>query len=295
MILNKLSHLQQRLIVGAVSCLIAIFFIVFSFAPYFQSAFTLATAGVISLALWEYYHIAAGKGFFPLSKVGIIATFAYVYATFLTTQCPAAEMLPPIILVVTLLTAFLYYFIKGSNPFENLAITVFGIAYLTVPLSYIVNINFFFGTDGVQDGRWWLLYLLLTTKATDIGAFFIGKKLGKHQLTPYISPKKTWEGAAGGLLCAISTSIFLFFLSKVFLSSNIFTITLWQSLWLSILISIIAQIGDLAESLLKRDVGVKDSNTMVPGLGGFLDMVDSVVFTAPILYFFLKMQMQGHS
>ena len=121
---------------------------------------------------------------------------------------------------------------------------------------------------------------------TDTGGFFIGKKFGKEKLAPYISPKKTWEGALGGFVAAIFSSIAVVFFASIF-DPEAFGLTLWQSIWLGAGIGICAQIGDLSESLLKRDGGIKDSN-QVPGLGGMLDIVDSLVFSAPLVYIFLK-------
>lgn len=284
---NKLNNLQQRLLMGSVGAILLLTLIYWSHAPFFRYLFVFFIAAVISSALWEYYHIAKSKVCQPLIKIGLIGSTTYVLATFLRTQYHQAIVLPEIIIGITLLASFAYYFIKGSDPFINLAITMFGILYLTIPLSYIIDINYF-ESSAVRDGRWCLLYLLFVTKMTDVGAFFIGKKFGQKQLSPYISPNKTWEGALGGLCAALSTSIIAYILIHLFTEPP-FVITVWQSIWLAVLISIVGQFGDLAESLLKRDVGVKDSSHL-PGLGGFLDMLDSLVFTSPLMYIFLSMQ-----
>lgn len=281
------NHLKQRLIAGFLGSAILLIVVFLSHLPIFKLLFTLLASGVISLALWEYYNIARTKGFQPLIKIGIVGTVCFVIATFLQSQFNA-KMLPEITLGITLIAAFIYYFIKGSDPFVNLSITGFGILYLTIPLSYLININYFASEPIVRDGRWCLFYLLLVTKITDTAAFFLGKKYGKLQLSPYISPKKTWEGALGGLLGAILTSMLLYVFFHLFFELVPLNITLFQSIWLGALISIAAQFGDLSESLLKRDVGVKDSSHL-PGLGGVLDIVDSLVFTSPLMYIFLKL------
>lgn len=287
--LNNLNNFQQRLIVSSIGIFSLLLALYWSYHPFFSPIFILLTAGVIGGALWEYYCIAQTKGFQPLAKIGLIASVTYIFAVFLRTQTLEALVLPQIVLGLTLMIAFVYYFIKGSNPLLNLAITFFGILYLTIPLSCLIEINYFKLDSLVLDGRFCLLYLLLITKMTDTGAFFVGKKFGHNKLSPYISPKKTWEGAIGGLCSAVVTSILLYIIFNLFFSPAPFNLSFWQSLWLAVVISITAQFGDLAESLLKRDVGVKDSSHL-PGLGGFLDIVDSLVFTSPLMYIFLQTQ-----
>jgi phosphatidate cytidylyltransferase len=125
------------------------------------------------------------------------------------------------------------------------------------------------------------------TKITDVGAYFVGRLWGKTKLSPTLSPKKTVEGAAAGFISAVIASILIHFAGRQFFNSH-FGLSFVESIWLGMLIGVFGQIGDLAESLLKRDAVVKDSNTL-PGLGGVLDMVDSLLFTAPIVYFFIRM------
>jgi phosphatidate cytidylyltransferase len=120
---------------------------------------------------------------------------------------------------------------------------------------------------------------------TDTGAYFTGKKFGKSKLAPHISPKKTIEGALGGMVFSLLTSLCFFFISDLFSLSM--QISFMESFVLGILVGVIGQIGDLIESLLKRDGGIKDSNQL-PGLGGILDVVDSLIFTTPLIYFFLR-------
>lgn len=286
---ERMNNLQQRLVVGSVSTACMLFAIYLSHTPAFSSIFVLLIAAIISLALWEYYHIAQLKQLQPLSKIGLIGTVAFTCSTFLSTQFEQAQLLPHIVFGLTLASGYLYYFIKGTDPLVNLAVTLFGFVYLTIPLSFLILINYFSANPTVVDGRWCLFYLLTVTKMTDTGGYFIGKRFGRTKLSPGISPKKTWEGAIGGLCTSILASVILYAIFNHFFQHSPFDITLWQSIWLGALISVTAQFGDLAESLLKRDTGVKDSSHL-PGLGGVLDIVDSVIFTAPLMYLFLKMQ-----
>ncbi|QLH36801.1 MAG: CDP-archaeol synthase [Parachlamydiaceae bacterium] len=182
---------------------------------------------------------------------------------------------------MSLLGSFLYFFKTGQEPLVNISLTIFALAYIAIPLSTWLNIAYFFPEGSAQEGRWWLFYLLAVTKLTDVGAYFIGSSFGQNKMTPYISPGKSWEGALGGLIFGVVTSIMFY----VFSSQIPLHLTLFQSLLLGFILSCLGQIGDLAESLIKRDAGVKNSSR-IPGLGGILDMLDSLIFTSPIVYIF---------
>jgi phosphatidate cytidylyltransferase len=287
--LSKMSHLQQRLIVGGVTAALTLLLIFLSSSPVFKLLFVACTAFVAGTALWEYYQIAIIKGLKPLTRMGIVSTVIYLLAVFCRTQIEAARALPEFVLIFIFLVFFVYYFVTPDpNPMVNLAITLFGFVYVTLTLAYLIRIDYFFSNDQMQDGRWWLIYLLVVTKMTDVGGYIIGRNFGSTPLAPRISPKKTREGAIGGMVFAIVSSLLFYAIINLF-DLQAMQLSLWQSLWLGALIGCIAQFGDLAESLLKRDAGVKDSSD-IPGLGGMLDVVDSLIFTTPLLYLFLKTQ-----
>ncbi|MCE2982899.1 MAG: phosphatidate cytidylyltransferase [Parachlamydia sp.] len=276
------SQLKQRLIGSVCGIVILVVAIYFSFVPLFFPFFVLLNAAVICMALLEYYDLAVKKGFKPLAFLALGTTTAYVISVSLSIRHSHLEMLPWFILLMSLLLFFLAFFNRQKDPVGNLAITLFGIVYITLPLTCGLMINYFFPSDAPVDGRYWLAYVLTVTKIADVGAYFCGKTLGKNKLLPHISPKKTVEGAMGGLTASLLASLLFYFLiwSPDFLS-------IWQSLWLGIVLSVLAQLGDLAESILKRDAGIKDSNRL-PGFGGLLDMTDSLVFTLPFMYLLLK-------
>jgi len=277
---------KQRLLVGGLGILSLAVSIYYSHTTLFKPIFILLTIGVISLALNEYYHLARNKGFIPSTISGIGISVAYSIALVSSFHDPAWQAFPSFVLLISLIILFLAFFKQQSSALGNLSITLFGVIYLALPISCALRINYYFPEDSLSDGRLWLAYVLLVSKITDIGAYFCGKIFGKAKLAPSISPKKTIEGAFGGLASALITSmIFPFFASN--LAS--FNMTFFQSMWIGIIISILAQLGDLSESLLKRDAGVNDSSHL-PGLGGMLDIVDSVIFTLPLMYLLLKMQ-----
>jgi phosphatidate cytidylyltransferase len=274
-----MSNFLQRLTWGGVLSALLFLVIYFSHHPLIQPLFVLFSGIFICGALWEYYSISRVNGSMPVAAIGIIGSICYIYIVYMATGNPALADWALITLGLILFSAFLSYFFAGMSPFSNLAVTMFGVMYLTIPLAFFIPINLIYG-------RIWMLYLLLVAKLTDVGAYLVGKQWGRHLMAPVISPKKTWEGALGGFLIGTLTSYGVHKIAGLY-GVDLFESSL-QSIWFGALMSIIAQIGDLSESLLKRDSGVKDSNRL-PGLGGMLDMVDSLVFTTPLLYFFLKL------
>ncbi len=275
------THFKQRLAASAVALTLLFIALHFAFVPWFQPIYVLLVAAVISTALWEFYQISRNKGVEPNAYLGIAATGFYAMAVYASLQSKVGEGWSFFVLGVTLALAFAWQLYQQRSPILNIAVTLLGVMYLTIPLSSIIHITYFF-PEGGQDGRIWLLYLLAVAKMADTGGYFFGKLFGKRPLAPIISPKKTWEGALGGVFTSILIS-FIFALVLANMSRPPIALTVTQSLWMALLISIMAQFGDLAESLIKRDANVKDSNAL-PGLGGALDVMDSLVFTTPLVY-----------
>jgi len=170
---------------------------------------------------------------------------------------------------------------KAKRPVENIAVTIFSIAYLAIPLSLI---NFLVFTD-LLNGHSYTPKLLIALFALiwiyDSGAYLVGVSIGKHRLFERISPKKSWEGAIGGTLTAIIASYFI--------SSFIPEIKLIHWIFISILIVVLSTFGDLTESMFKRYFGIKDSGHILPGHGGVLDRFDSLFFAVPVFVAYLKL------
>ena len=176
------SNLKNRLIVSGLGIIFLV--VVICLSPYgiYKFIFTAITAAIIGMALWELYHISSIKGYQPQRFIGLAITVLYLLALYINSIKPLHHALPEAILGLSLIASFLYYFVKGSNPFVNISITLFGIIYLTVPLSFLAGIDFFsFPFDPSQDGRWWLFYVLAVTKMTDTGAYILGKMYGKKK------------------------------------------------------------------------------------------------------------------
>ena len=176
-----------------------------------------------------------------------------------------------------------------KEAFTSWAWTIAGILYLGCLLSHFVALRGLETLSMPYAGRNLVFFAFFTTFASDTAAFFIGRALGKHHLAPHISPGKTWEGAIAGVFGAIIVSLF-FVLPKLFTVDNplyLRDFAYWQAILLGLLVSIFGQLGDLIESLLKRNMGVKDSSQLLPGHGGFLDRMDSVVFAGVVVYYYV--------
>jgi phosphatidate cytidylyltransferase len=167
-----------------------------------------------------------------------------------------------------------------------IATTLLGLMYVPWLLNFIQKINFFPDVEG----KFFLLYFILVTKFSDMGAYAIGSLIGRHKMIPRISPGKTWEGFAGAIV--VSTGASLAFV-HIF-GAHMFGMNTLHAAVLGILLSVTAVIGDLIESLFKREAGVKDSGHLFPGIGGILDLLDSLLFNAPIMYLYLRHILTHH-
>ncbi len=183
------------------------------------------------------------------------------------------------LLLSLLVIAPLVYLLSRANKeraFAGWAWTSAGILYIGWLLSHFV------GLRGLPDGRNWVFLALFATFASDTFAFFVGRTWGKNRLAPHISPKKTWEGSVGGALSAALTGVLFTLPTPLQLP-----LTIWPAALLGLAVSVFGQLGDLAESLLKRNAGAKDSGTIIPGHGGALDRMDSVIFAGVVVYYFV--------
>jgi len=229
-----------------------------------------------TLAALEFYRAVRATGAAPLTGFGIVwallfiisphCSWSYINPLLLT----SAVVLPPILLLARR---------QKEGAFLGWAWTVAGILYIGWLLSHFVALR---GIDEPTPdaGRNWVLFALFATFASDSTAYFIGRAWGKHRLAPSISPKKSWEGAIGGVAGAIIISPLLVILLDLPLGYG-------AAALLAIAVSIFGQIGDLFESLFKRNAGIKDSGNTIPGHGGFLDRMDSVIFAGVVVYYYV--------
>lgn len=283
-----MADLNRRLIVSSILGVIVASLIAFSTTPFVNLLLMLFVAALAGIGIWEYAQLAIAKDIAPATRWMVIAAVAEVVALYASLVFVDFPQLPILVLAVAMVLFFLLHFKDATNSLFTIAVEFFGVAYIAAPLSLMLGVLYPVSHQGIpQEGRWWLVYLILVTKITDVGAYFVGRLWGKNKLSPHLSPKKTIEGAIAGFVCAVLASMLIHYAGRHFFDGN-FSLTFHESIWLGMLIGVFGQIGDLAESLLKRDADVKDSNTL-PGLGGVLDMVDSLLFTTPIVYFFIRM------
>ena len=187
--------------------------------------------------------------------------------------------------VIPMLFYLFYDPTRGEKYLSEIGALVTGLIYVCLPLAMLMQIdnsdnNLYYLRHGIKGV--WIFFLLVITFANDTGAFYSGKLFGKHKLYETVSPKKTWEGSIGGLIFAFVVGIAFFKIFKLH-PVNPFAFLL------IFLLSFAGQVGDLAESMLKRNFNVKDSGVLLPGHGGVLDRIDSLLFAAPVLYVYLKM------
>jgi phosphatidate cytidylyltransferase len=247
------------------------------------------------MGLAEFYGIAGKRGLVCFTGWGICAGVLLMVGTFLQltghigTQGSPARVndFETSFIILFVLGLCLRQFFSRSNTAGILAVstTLFGLMYVPWLLNFIQKIQFFtFRPPFEATGKWYVLYFILVTKFSDTGAYAVGSLLGRHKLIPRISPGKTWEGFAGAILVSTAASlIFVRCFKDKMAGMN------WKhAVILGVSLSVCAVVGDLIESLFKREAGVKDSGRLFPGIGGILDLLDSLLFNAPIMYLYLR-------
>src|SRR5882672_6870965 len=252
--------------------------------------FLLIMVFLAATGLIEFYGLVDKRDLVCFKGWGIFGGILLMVGTFLnltgrlgTTGTPArVNDFETSFLILFVLGLCLRQFFSSSNTAGILAIstTLFGLMYVPWLLNFIQKINFFPRVDG----HYYLLYFVLITKFSDTGAYSIGSLIGRHKMIPRISPGKTWEGFGGAILFSTLASVlFVHFLGHKMAGMN------WQhAIILGVILSVSAVVGDLIESLFKREAGVKDSGNFFPGIGGILDLLDSLLFNAPIMYLYLR-------
>lgn len=248
--------------------------------------------GLAWQGLREFYDLVEHRGLVCFRHWGIAAGLALMLVTFLYftgvirhahEQLPAkANDFEVTLIVVFVLGLCLRRFVSKDLRDGLLAIstTLFGLMYVPWLLNFVSKIAFFPGIEG----RYYVLYFILVTKFSDLGAYVTGSLIGRHKMIPRISPGKTWEGFAGAIAVSTGASVLFERLGGQHLAG----MTLVHAVVLGILLSVAAVIGDLIESLFKREAGVKDSGHLLPGIGGVLDLLDSLLFNAPLMYLYLR-------
>ena len=248
-----------------------------------EPGFTILMVAFGILATLEFYRMVTVSRASPLTYFGLIWTALFILSRnseLLSLLEPHfnLDLLTPLLLSSAVVLSLMGLLARRQKEgaFTSWGWTIAGILYVGWLLSHLVALR------GLDDGRNWVFFVLFVTWVSDTSAFFIGRRFGRHKLAPNISAGKTWEGAIGGVCGAILLSI-------LFFTPNPFQLPLsyWQAILLAVAVSVLGQVGELVESLLKGNMGVKDSGRLMPGHGGILDRIDSVVFAGVVVYYYV--------
>ena len=241
--------------------------------------FTILVAIWGLVAVFEFYRLVTASGVSPLTYFGLVGALLFI----LSPHC-TYDLLIPLLLTLIVILPLIGLLLRPQKEqaFVSWAWTIAGILYVGWLLSYWVALRGL-ETPAMPDaGRNWVFFALFITFASDTSAFFVGRALGKHHLAPHISPRKTWEGAVAGVFGAILVSLLFVLPTPLGLP-----LSWWQAILLGLVVSVFGQLGDLVESLFKRNMGAKEASKLIPGHGGALDRIDSIVFAGVVVYYYV--------
>ncbi len=277
---------------------IALWIIFSGFVP----GFVVLVSGLALIGLWEYYTMLDHKQLPNFKIIGMLCgallctgSFYYFGRTTVgsTVAAPFAsrtydfEVATLVLFMLVVFARQMFQKTRDISPLETMAYTVFGLLYVPWMFSFLTKIIFLPPRDaltGHVTGQWYVLWLVVVTKFSDMGAYVTGSLIGKHPLIPHISPKKTWEGFFGAMAFSAGGACGLL----AIMPGKLPVLSQWDAVLLGVGLGFAAIVGDLAESIIKRNCDVKDSGRMLPGIGGALDLIDSILFTAPLLFFYLR-------
>ncbi|HXM35195.1 MAG TPA: phosphatidate cytidylyltransferase [Pyrinomonadaceae bacterium] len=253
-----------------------------------QLVFVLLIAAALLLGLWEFRTLARKRSMKPVDEamfLGAAGLFVVFYFNDSGQELFSLQLIVAILILLTICTLAAATF-RGA-PFDAIissaGATILGVLYIVLLGGHLVALRTGFPQ---QLSAHLLSFFFLVVMGADAGAYYVGRAFGKHKLAPKISPGKTWEGAAGGLLAGVllaAISHFWFFKN----------LPLKWAMPLGALMTALGMIGDLTESALKRSVGAKDAAKLLPGHGGMLDRLDSLLFNAPLIYYFARIYFQA--
>lgn len=256
----------------AAMILMGVLFLAIQFLPALGLFFVLQI--IIFLSLIEFYNLFRDTDFPPYKFLGI-ALGLLISCSFVFNALTLDVAFIGCLFIAVVHSLIFLKKKKSLAPFAYaMSLTIFGCLYLPLMLNYIYFLR-------LENGILYIYFLAIIIIFGDTGAYFVGKFWGKHQMAPKASPRKTWEGSLGGLVCAGLGGILV---QQVLITD----LKLWVAVLIALLVHTVAQMGDLLESLFKRAAGKKDSSSILGGHGGFLDRVDSFVLAAPFFYYVLQ-------
>jgi phosphatidate cytidylyltransferase len=272
--------MKLRVITAVVGIPLLLAFVYFDFkahTDWFERVplLILLVGAAAAVGAWEFYRLGTHAEARPLIVFGTVWAVLFVVAALFQVDWVTASLLAS---AVVLPLVWLIIF-RRDTWLQSWGWTVTGILYMGWMVGHYVMLR------QLDHGRELVILALFATFACDTSAYFVGRAWGKHHMTPTVSPHKTWEGAAGGFAAAVAAAVALRFLLN--LGDWSLPLSYLEAVGVGCLIGVVAQLGDLVESLLKRRAGVKDSGNLLPGHGGVLDRIDSLVFTGVIVYYFV--------
>ncbi len=239
--------------------------------------FTVVVAAVAAVGAFEVCEMARSRGEAPSRVAAVTVTVVLVLSTLVLSYSPSTpEYVPLLAASIGIGILALIFLFAPLKPLQSrwLGLTLGAAVYPGALLAHAPLLR------GVEQGLEWVVFLLVVTFATDTSAFFVGKTIGKRPLAPKVSPGKTWEGAIGGFLAAVAAALVAAWALGIDVSAPVIVA-------LGALMGVVGQTGDLFESKLKRLAGVKESGRLLPGHGGVLDRLDSIVFNLALVYYFV--------
>ena len=248
--------------------------------------FMLSVAVLSVIGLYEFYRGVRETGAEPQEWVGLASAFLFLLVARHQFH-EATFSLPGVLTLFVIATLTIELMRENRAPVKNLGSTFLGVVYVGWLFSYLVGIRSIDGVFHVRSipwaiptGAWFVLYVVFAAWASDTGGYLVGRKWGKHKLVPKVSPGKSWEGLFAGLAATVLISILMGLPIRIPWYTNIF---------LGLGIGIASLVGDLAESAIKRDIGIKDFGSILPGHGGILDRFDGLLFAAPFFYYYVTL------
>jgi phosphatidate cytidylyltransferase len=274
------SELTRRIIFAVIAAPVSIAIVYFG-----DWVLAIVLSVLAALGAWEFFRMAKETGALPMEPAGIALAALLPIAVHAQRLGVYSLSLTAIVAMILVLFASTIW-LRGPSgkPLSSVGITAFGVMYAGL-FSYIYAVRYHDYAVGAAAGTALVFLPVLLTWATDVGAYTFGRTFGKKKLIPSVSPGKTVEGAVGGLGLAIV--ICLLYVRFILMPYAQLGLTIQGAVLFGIVVSVTAQTGDLAESLLKREAGVKDSSRILPGHGGILDRFDSLLFVMPIAFLLL--------
>lgn len=282
---------KARVFARRLSSTLALWLLVTAAVVVGRGALFFVLLGLLGVAgIWEY--VTMDRTLPKPWKFGLVAvTVAWFAVTFTICQVtgrpwsPAVDLAFIALVVLASFVPVLFRPLEGRATLWAIVYSIAGFLYVPWLSSFMTRVLYLPGveTDGWLRGLPYLVFLIAATKFTDCGAYVMGSLIGKHKMIPHISPGKTWEGMIGAALGALGAGLAVYFAWQ----HRMPLLTPLSASILCLILAAVCVVGDLAESVIKRCLEVKDSGNFLPGIGGSLDLIDSLLFTAPVFYFYL--------